>query len=65
MPRCKSCNAEIDFIKLKNGKLMPINGSKRLTIVTQDGDVVSGWESHFSSCPGAAEHRRVKDDRNP
>lgn len=60
MAICKSCGAEIDFIRTKAGRLAPVN-QKRITIVTNSGEVISGRESHFSSCSGANEHRKPKD----
>jgi primosomal replication protein N len=43
MAQCKSCGADIDFVKSKNGNWMPIN---------KDGS------SHFQTCPNAKEHRK-------
>ncbi len=60
MPTCKSCGAEIEFIRTKAGRLAPVN-QKRITIVTNSGDVISGRQSHFASCPGASEHRKPKE----
>lgn len=57
MPKCKSCNAELTYIRTKSGRLMPVSG-RRLTLVTDAGEVVTGQESHFASCPGAAAHRK-------
>ena len=55
MAKCKSCGAEIRWIKMRSGKSMPCNpvgihyrrqvhGDKRclLTLVTHDGNVVVG-----------------------
>ena len=47
---CRSCRAEIKFIKLKSGKLIPVNSVKKriikgegnVRIVTESGDIVSG-----------------------
>ena len=80
MSKCKSCGADITWIRLQSGKLMPCNsrmkeywqtpkGSK--TIITPNGEVIKceteglpqtatgvGYESHFATCPAAAEHRK-------
>lgn len=80
MSRCKSCGAEIIWIKMKSGKAMPCNPQKityktlvpgtkgSLTLICPDGRIASGefypgsdqygYESHFATCPAAAEHRR-------
>lgn len=57
MAICKSCGTEIEFVRTKNEKRMPVSG-KYMTVVTDNGEVVSGRESHFATCPGAAEHRK-------
>ena len=50
MPNCRSCGAEIKFIKLKSGKWNPVDPTKRTMIegagkevlVTELGEVVHG-----------------------
>jgi hypothetical protein len=59
MPFCRSCNAEIVWIKTKAGKLMPLDPPV-LTVVTDQGETVRGRESHWATCPGAGEHRRAQ-----
>lgn len=77
--KCRSCGADIIWIKMASGKMMPCNAvpiryrlnfaSGKLTLVTPDGkiargdaDPVSGervgYQSHFATCPYAAQHRR-------
>lgn len=54
MSRCKSCGAELMWIRMKTGKLMPVNpqptylvdGHGSEIIVTEDGLIASG-----SICP--------------
>lgn len=91
MTYCRSCQAEISFVKLPSGKLNPVNGEhpqtwrmfttlqagagKRLTIVNEHGIIVTGyaapphpgdapailvtgWESHFATCPDREKWRR-------
>ncbi len=63
--RCSSCGDPIIWIRARKkddlaaatGKPMPCNPTRR-TIITKDGHVTSGWESHFSTCPNADKHRR-------
>ena len=50
MARCRSCGAEIIFIKLKSGKLNPcdparrqmIKGTGKGRLITDEGEIVSG-----------------------
>lgn len=79
MSKCRSCNAEIKWIKMASGKNMPVDpylhsmikGEGTDVIVTEDGHVIhgrfasyeeganiSGYISHFSTCPNAATHRK-------
>jgi len=55
---CKSCNADVYWITAKKtGNPMIVN-TKRFVILTELGEMVSGFESHFSTCPFAGKHRR-------
>lgn len=50
MGKCKSCGAEIKWIKMKSGKFNPVDPYKRTIIkdggrdvlVTDDGELISG-----------------------
>jgi len=58
MNNCKSCGAEIQWVVMKStGKSNPLNMNKK-TILTLDGEIVQGFESHFSTCPNAKSHRK-------
>jgi len=57
--RCKGCGHPIVWMKTKTGKAMPVN-KMQLTILTEQGDVVKGYESHFSTCPQADFFRKGK-----
>jgi len=54
MAQCRSCQADIRWVKQKSGKMMPVNpkaeyvGEKRYESGT----------SHFATCPNAADHRQ-------
>lgn len=57
--RCKSCQAEILWLKTKDGKDMPVDaGSVELPLVGKppvfDRTIMT---SHFATCPNAAQHR--------
>ena len=58
--KCSSCGAEVLFIEQVGypEKRPHIVEVKRLKIVNDDGQVVSGHESHFAYCPNANQHRR-------
>ena len=55
--QCKACKQNIHFVETKKGRLMPCN-PKKLTVITVMGDVVSGWEAHFATCPQADKFRK-------
>lgn len=57
MSKCKGCGAEVQWIKTPSGKAMPLNIQKQ-TVVTLEGQVVSGFTSHFATCPNANNFRR-------
>lgn len=56
---CGSCRAPINWIVTKAGKRMPVD-PRRLNVTTAEGVTVSGFTSHFATCPRAHEHRRKR-----
>ena len=58
--QCKACKQNIHFVETRKGRLMPCN-PKKLTVITILGDVVSGWEAHFATCPQADKFRKKKE----
>jgi len=54
---CRSCQAPIYWLKTNAGKRMPVDRQAK-TVVTKDGETVTGHESHFSTCPQAGQWRR-------
>jgi len=44
----------------KTRKSNPLNMEKKTIVVIDDdgGEIVSGYESHFATCPNAAQHRK-------
>ena len=52
MAKCKRCGAEINFIRMKSGKYMPVDPAKVAyklgaaggTIITPEGEIVHGGE---------------------
>lgn len=57
---CKSCKAEIVYLKTQAGKVMPVDAS---TVKAGDThfNLDRGHVSHFSSCPNAKSHRKPKE----
>lgn len=57
-PRCSSCGAEIVWIaSAKSGRPIPCE-PPLVTVVTRGGEVVTGYVSHFATCPHADTHRQ-------
>lgn len=60
---CRSCGAPIDWITMQDTqKKMPIDRKLQVIVVRNPdgtGRCVSGYFSHFATCPRAAEHRRA------
>ena len=66
MAECRSCQAEITWIKLRPMmKAHPVNATPTKVIVLGDvrsdgnpvGKMVDGYVSHFATCPQAGEWR--------
>jgi hypothetical protein len=66
--KCKSCGADIFWIKYKE-KNHPLNAKPKKVFVASefpDGTVWSfrsGYESHYSSCPQASSWRKKNGDK--
>lgn len=56
---CSGCGAEIFWIKSLKNRAMPVD-TRKVSIVTDAGAVVSGYTSHFATCPKASEFRKPK-----
>ena len=56
---CKSCGAGIDFIKTLKGRTMPVN-LPPILVLTDGGECIKGYVSHWATCPTASRHRAVK-----
>lgn len=69
---CRGCFAEIHFIRMESGKMMPCDweiqyGDGKVTLVTHDGKMtvkagaeVQGYVPHFATCPKRAVFQRAK-----
>jgi hypothetical protein len=72
MDKCKSCGAEIMWIKTENLKASPLSVKSKIKRWVVPAEFSQGWESgvaiqvdtyvsHFADCPDAAQHRKPKD----
>ncbi|MBT8453900.1 MAG: hypothetical protein KJO40_18205 [Deltaproteobacteria bacterium] len=57
MARCKSCGAEIRWIKTTAGNPMPCNQEQQ-TFVTPDGQTLRGHVPHWATCPHSKQWKR-------
>ena len=62
MSKCRSCGLDVTWIRLKSGKMNPVDPGYK-TIITDLGEVVKGRESHFATCPDS-EYWREKSGSN-
>lgn len=62
--RCKSCGAQIVFVKTKADKVAPLNAWFKILRTQKVGDIelaeVESGASHFSTCPQKQQFRRKK-----
>ena len=63
MSLCKGCSREISWVVTEKGEKMPID-NKKITIITIEGKVVSGYTSHFATCPKSYEFRNRKGKKS-
>lgn len=57
MAKCKWCGRPIVWVNTKNGRAMMCDDVKQ-TVVTDDGEVVSGRVPHWVTCPAADKFKR-------
>lgn len=50
--KCKSCGADIVWIRMESGKQNPCDLAW-VTMITVNGELVQGRLSHFATCPDA------------
>lgn len=72
MATCKSCGAQIRWVKTKFGKTMPLDEKPTPdgNVILEDGVAVviantttnlDRFTPHFVTCPHAAKHRKTKE----
>jgi hypothetical protein len=54
---CKGCGFPIVWITSKAGKHIPCDPEK-VSVVTEDGDIIVGRVSHWATCPAADTFRK-------
>ncbi|MDI6872514.1 MAG: hypothetical protein QME79_14410, partial [Bacillota bacterium] len=54
---CRGCGRPIDWIETPAGRRMPVDPG-RVTVVTDDGRVVTGRTPHWATCSEAENFRR-------
>ncbi len=57
---CKRCGKAIEFVRMRSGRLNPVDIEPRVTVVTDAGDAVTGRTSHFATCPHADDFRKKR-----
>jgi hypothetical protein len=57
--KCSTCGAAIRWIMV-NGRPNPVDLAHKHTVISDDGQRVTGHETHFAHCPHADQHRRGK-----
>jgi hypothetical protein len=64
MPYCKACNAELIWVKMQSGRVMPCNATPQKFILINNekkiGCLVEGYIPHWATCPKAKnfKHKR-------
>lgn len=65
--QCRSCKADIYFIEMESGRLMPVDQQPVRVVIMIDeeplkikqvGKVVSAYRSHFETCPQRDDWRK-------
>jgi hypothetical protein len=63
MAKCKECEAEIRWIEMESGKMMPCEDENRGLVVMQPNGkakLVFGHEPHWQNCPAANLFKKKK-----
>lgn len=61
MAQCKECEAEIRWIEIESGKMMPCEEEQRSLIILGrggKGKLLFRYEPHWQNCPAANLFRR-------
>lgn len=58
---CNGCRAAIVWLKTEAGKNMPCQ-AKKISVVTEEGKVVQGYEPHWGYCPEREKFRGGKSE---
>lgn len=63
MAQCKSCGAEIEWLKTKSGKSLPVD--KKPVWVQGSAGPFECFRTHFETCPNADQHRNQTPSAPP
>lgn len=70
--KCRSCNANIIWIRMESGEWMPVDARKPMLVYTgkdgnQPGQLIqsSGYVPHWATCPNAKQHKRKRPKLGP
>jgi len=56
---CKSCGAEIEWIKMVSGKMMPVDPQEyKMIRMKNRGEVITVYMPHWATCSDADKHRQ-------
>lgn len=59
--KCKSCGADIYWIQMVSGKMMPVDAKeKKLVRIKNRGEIITAYEPHWATCPNADKHRKKR-----
>ena len=56
MAKCKECQAEIQWIEMQYGNMMPCEEKKTWLVIVRPngkGKLTLGYEPHWENCPAA------------
>lgn len=59
MATCRTCQAEIKFIRTEKGRQMPCE-PKPVTVITSLGKTIKAFVPHWGNCSGATNHRKPR-----
>lgn len=59
--KCRGCGQLINWIKMKSGKMMPVD-PQQMTVITSEGQAVRGFIPHWSTCPNFKDFKKKQND---
>ena len=61
MPKCKSCGADIDFMKMESGRKMPVDSNPiKVVVIHKNGARITlAYMPHWATCTDPGKHRKT------